>query len=264
MNLALNARDAMPQGGRLTIETGNLLLDETNARQHAGIEPGRFVVLAVRDTGHGMSADTLRHIFEPFFTTKAPGKGTGLGLATVHGIVKQSGGHIGVQSEPGQGTTFKIYLPRADAPEEEAPSAPAATDLPRGSETVLLVEDEASVRELVRECLAALGYTVLEAGGGAAALELSQAHGAPIHLLVTDMVMPEMGGRELAERLQASRPEARVLYISGYMDVDHEALTEGMAFLQKPFTIDRLSRKVREALDVTRRPGPRPARPPRG
>jgi hypothetical protein len=264
MNLALNARDAMPQGGRLTIETGNLLRDETNAREHAGVERGRFVVLAVRDTGHGMSAETLSHIFEPFFTTKAPGKGTGLGLATVHGIVKQSGGHIGVHSEPGHGTTFKIYLPAADASEKEDPPAPAATDLPRGSETVLLVEDEASVRELVRECLAALGYTVLEASGGTGALELSQAHGAPIHLLMTDMVMPEMGGRELAERLLASRPEVCVLYISGYTDVGHEALTEDMAFLPKPFTIERLSRKVREVLDVTRRPGPRPARPPRG
>jgi hypothetical protein len=263
MNLALNARDAMPRGGRLTIETGNLVLDETNARQHAGVEPGRFVVLAVRDTGHGMSADTLRHIFEPFFTTKAPGKGTGPGLATVHGIVKQSGGHIGVQSEPGHGTTFKIYLRRADSSAEEAPPAPAATDLSRGSETVLLVEDEASVRELMRECLAALGYTVLEASGGAAALELSQAHGAPIHLLVTDMVMPDMGGRELAERLLASRPEARVLYISGYTDMGHGALTEDMAFLQKPFTIEGLSRKVREVLDRIN-PAPPPARPPRG
>jgi hypothetical protein len=252
MNLALNARDAMPQGGRLTIETGNLLLDETHARQHADVEPGHFVALAVSDTGHGMSADTLGQIFEPFFTTKEPGKGTGLGLATVHGIVKQSGGHIWVESEPGHGTTFKICLPRADGSEKEAPPAPAATDLPRGSETILLAEDDANVRELLRECLDALGYTVLEARGGAEALALSRAHGTPIHLLITDVVMPQMSGRELANRLRASRPEARALYISGYTDdavVIQEGLTEDMAFLQKPFTIERLSLKVREVLD---------------
>jgi PAS domain S-box-containing protein len=253
MNLAVNARDAMPRGGRLTIETGNVALDESYARQHAGVEPGPYVMLAVSDTGHGMTPDVQNRIFEPFFTTKAPGKGTGLGLATVHGIVNQSGGHIFVYSEPGHGTSFKVYLARTDAAEVAAPLPKStAAQLPRGSETIVLVEDEASLRELVRECLEATGYTVLEARHGADALEICEHHEGPIHLLVTDVVMPEMSGRELGERVRAVRPGTHVLYMSGYTDdavVLHGVLAEDMAFLQKPFTAEALARKVRELLD---------------
>jgi CheY-like chemotaxis protein len=210
-------------------------------------------MLAVSDTGHGMTPEVQTRIFEPFFTTKGPGKGTGLGLATVHGIVKQSGGHIWVYSEPGHGTTFKVYLPRTDAPglAVEAPE-PAQVELPRGSETILLVEDEASLRELVRECLEASGYKVLEASHGTAALEVSESHPGRIDLLMTDVVMPGMSGRELAQRLRASRPESRTVYMSGYTEdavVLHGVLAEDMAFLQKPFTAEELARRVREVLD---------------
>ncbi len=259
MNLAVNARDAMPRGGRITIETSNVVLDQRYARQHAGVDPGSYVMLAVSDTGHGMGPEVLARVFEPFFTTKEPGKGTGLGLATVHGIVKQSGGHVWAYSEPGHGTTFKIYLPRADAPAREAEPPAPAEDLPRGSETVLLVEDEASLRELVRECLEAGGYPVLEARHGAQALEIAERHRGPLHLLITDVVMPGMSGRELAERLRARRPEIRVLYMSGYTDdavVLHGVLEEEMAFLQKPFTTEALARSVRNVLD---RPPEHPA-----
>jgi two-component system cell cycle sensor histidine kinase/response regulator CckA len=253
MNLAVNARDAMPRGGRLTIETGNVVLDQAYAREHAGVEPGHYVMLAVSDTGHGMTPEVRSRIFEPFFTTKDPGKGTGLGLATVHGIVKQSEGHIWVYSEPGRGATFKVYLPRTDAPglAIEAP-APVPIELPRGSETILLVEDEASLRELVRECLEASGYKMLEASHGTAALEVGERHPGRIDLLMTDVVMPGMSGRELAEHLRASRPEIRTLYMSGYTDdavVLHGVLAEDMAFLQKPFTAAQLARQVREVLD---------------
>ena len=254
MNLAVNARDAMPRGGRLTIETSNVVLDRAYARQHPGVEPGPYVRLAVSDSGHGMAPEVLARVFEPFFTTKEPGKGTGLGLATVHGIVKQSGGHVWVYSEPGQGTTFKIYLPRTDVTTGEAEPRASDEELPRGSETILLVEDEASLRELVRECLEGGGYTVLEARHGTQALELSERYSGPLHLLMTDVVMPGMSGRELAERLRAARPEVRILYMSGYTDdavVLHGVLAEDMAFLQKPFTTETLARTVREVLDRT-------------
>ena len=330
LNLAVNARDAMPDGGRLTIRTANAELDEATARRRGGAKPGPYVLLEVSDTGVGMDADTQSHIFEPFFTTKDQGKGTGLGSRTVYGIVNQSGGHVWVESEPGRGTTFRVYLPRievaADAtvapspawPEIPAPApvrrredltaqrqreetpapavsvpAPAppsarrredvapppvevpvvaaagarpAVDAPvpeivddgpktaRG-ETVLLVEDAQRVRAVVREILEMNGYAVLEARHGAEALEISSRHQGPIHLMVTDVVMPQMSGRELAQRLAPLRPDMRVLYMSGYTDdaiVRHGVLGAGMAFLSKPFTPDALAVKVREVLDTAR------------
>ena len=254
MNLAVNTRDAMPQGGKLTIETRDVLLDEDYARQYADVQPGSYVMLTMSDTGTGMDEETLSHLFEPFFTTKDVGQGTGLGLATVHGIVKQSGGHITVYSEPGLGTTFKIYLPQTE-------EASTTTSLPltrpaalQGQETILLVEDADMVRDLARRTLTFRGYTVLEAHDGEEALRLSTQHEGPIHLLVTDVVMPGgISGRQLAERLMATRPEMRVLYMSGYADdaiVRHGLLEPGMAFLQKPFAPDILALKVREVLDA--------------
>jgi len=252
MNLAINARDAMLQGGKLLLETDNIELDEAYALRHIPTQPGSYVHLAVSDTGCGMDAATQSRIFEPFFTTKEQGKGTGLGLSTVYGIVKQSGGYIWVYSEHGQGTTFKIYLPRVLAPADSVPPVTHWSSLPQGKETVLLVEDEPEVRWLVRDMLQHLGYTVLEARHGIEAQVLSIQHAGPIHLLITDVVMPQMSGREIAEQLTSEHPETKVLYMSGYTDdavVRHGVLAAEIAFLQKPFTPEALARKVREVLD---------------
>jgi len=253
MNLVVNARDAMPAGGRLTIETADVVLDTDYARTHVAVNPGRYVMLAVSDNGCGMDAETQARIFEPFFTTKELGKGTGLGLSTVYGIVKQSGGHIEVYSEPGRGTTFRIYLPRIEEAAEAVEPGKAREQLPRGSETILLVEDEAGVRTLAKTILQTHGYTVLDAAQGKDAFLLSGQHEGLIHLMVTDMVMPEMSGREVADRLKPLRPNMKVLFMSGFTDkamVHHEELDQGMAFLQKPFTPQTLARKVREVLDA--------------
>jgi two-component system cell cycle sensor histidine kinase/response regulator CckA len=263
MNLAVNARDAMPRGGKLTIETANVELDQAYARQHGPVKAGSYVMIAVSDTGVGMSSDTLAHMFEPFFTTKEQGKGTGLGLATVYGIVKQSGGYVWAYSEVGKGTTFKMYLPLAEEGTEAEPLVAVEPAALAGSETVLLVEDEESVRALSRSILKRYGYTVLEAGSGKGGLDVARDYPLPIHLLLTDVVMPEMGGTDLASRLETLRPGVRVLYMSGYTDdavFRHGLLEKGRFFLQKPFTPENLARKVREALGQQR---PLPAPVPR-
>lgn len=257
MNLIANARDAMPSGGRLSIETANVELDETYAHQHAIARPGPYAMLAVSDSGLGMDKETQGRIFEPFFTTKDQGKGTGLGLAMVYGSVRQNGGNIFVYSEPGQGTTFKIYLPRVQEQVDAASvPAPASVELPRGTETVLVVEDEPGVRAIILRTLREQGYTVLEARHGLEALHLGTQPLAKIHLLLTDVVMPQVSGREVAENLTRIHPEIRVLYMSGYTDdavVRYGILAEGTDFLQKPFTPSTLAHKVREVLDVTRK-----------
>jgi PAS domain S-box-containing protein len=254
VNLVVNARDAMPEGGKLTIETSNVDVDDELATMYDGLAPGRYVMLAVHDTGHGIDAETKSRLFEPFFTTKEQGKGTGLGLATVYGIVKQSGGYVAVESEPGKGAAFKIFLNRLEAGVDEIEQVvQLEEERPRGSETVLLVEDEEVVRNLVREILEGNGYTVLEANNGADALDLGRSLTAPIHLLVTDVVMPKMSGRELAERLVTIHRETRVLYMSGYTDGaigHHGVLDPHTELLQKPFTFDELAQKVRKVLDA--------------
>ncbi len=251
MNLAVNARDAMPEGGKLVIETANVELDEAYARRHPPLSAGRYVLLAVTDNGIGMDAETQVHIFEPFFTTKEKGKGTGLGLATVYGVVKQSGGYVWLYSEVGQGTTFKIYLPRVEEPAETVQSVRGPAETPQGFETILLAEDEREVRDVAREFLELTGYTVLEAKDGAEAIEMANRHPGPIHLLVTDMVMPGMGGRELAARLAGARPEIKVIYMSGYTEyatVRQGELEQNAVLLTKPFTRGILARTVREVL----------------
>jgi len=253
MNLVVNARDALPNGGRILIETSNVDLDSAYTLDHTVVRPGPYVLLAVTDTGIGMTADTVAHIFEPFYTTKESGRGTGLGLSTVYGVVKQSGGYIWVYSELGKGTTFKVYLPRVKDDVQVSPAAetPAFTAR-RGHETILLVEDEPAVRELTQMVLSERGYRVIEALTPEDAERLAGNNGAEIHLLLTDVVMPGISGRELAKRLTGRYPNLRVLYMSGYtynVIAQDGTLEEGISFLQKPFTPQVLTQKVREALD---------------
>jgi len=259
MNLAVNARDAMPSGGRLTIETANVTLDDDYARLHAPLRAGDYVMVAITDTGGGMDSETQSHIFEPFFTTKGP-KGTGLGLSTVYGIVKQSGGYIWVYSEVGRGTTFKIYLPRVASAGEAVAQVAAPAQFQRvepGTETILLVEDEANLRYLARQYLEKQGYKVIEAADGAVAMQIAVAHEAVIHLLLTDVIMPGMNGRELAQRIFEIRPNVKVLYMSGYTEnvIGHNGMLDaGVRLLQKPFNLRDLKSKVREVLDTTPTP----------
>ena len=250
MNLVVNAKDAMSIGGTLTIRTATIVVDESHSPSPTFVRPGNYVVLSVSDTGMGMDKETQSRIFEPFFTTKEKGKGTGLGLSTVYGIVKQSGGYVMVQSEVNRGTTFQIYLPRVEgvAEKHSAPTPPTALG---GSETVLLVEDEESVRQLVRETLAGKGYRVMEAANGESGAAAAAQHTGKIDLVITDVIMPGMGGRELVKQLAQTRPETKVLYLSGYTEdaiVSEGTIESGAAFLQKPFTLQNLARKVREVL----------------
>ena len=252
LNLAVNARDAMPDGGKLTIETANVELDESYAQTHADVTPGRYVLLAVSDTGHGMDADTQSRIFEPFFTTKEPGKGTGLGLSTVFGIVKQSGGHIWFYSEAGHGVVFKIYFPRVDEAADLDGLDTVAYGTLTGAETIMLVEDDSSVRELSRSVLEKYGYTVLCAESGAVALEAFGPLATAIDLVITDVIMPQMTGAELIARLKELHPAVRVLYVSGYTEeatIHRGVIEKGVEFLQKPFTPEILARKVRQVLE---------------
>ena len=272
LNLGVvNLCDAMPQGGRLTIETRDVELDENDSRSHEGVPPGKYVMLTVSDTGSGMDTETQAHIFEPFFTTKAPGKGTGLGLATVYGVVKQSDGWIWVDSEPGRGTKFNIHLPRveesrreesrgkeSEAEESQAQAqlasktVPALATAPKGTETVLVVEDQDGIRDIVRESLRRNGYNVLIAVDGNEALQMASTYADPIHLLVTDLVMPNIGGRELAQRLTPLRPRMKVLFMSGYSEhsaLNIETTNQPATVLQKPFSLDALARNVRRVLD---------------
>jgi signal transduction histidine kinase len=252
LNLAVNARDAMRGGGRLIIETSNVDLDDTYALSHPDASRGPHVLLTVSDTGHGMVPETLSHIFEPFFTTKEAGKGTGLGLATVYGIARKSGGHVGVYSEPGHGTTFKVYFPRTEEGLTAATPPPSPEVHRPGSETVLLVEDEPALQAVILELLQQGGYTVIEGPTPEAALAAAEEHHGPIHLVLTDLVMPRVSGLEAVARVRCWRPDVKVLYMSGYTSAGAEhqaALPEGHAFLQKPFSFDALLRKVRDVLD---------------
>jgi two-component system, cell cycle sensor histidine kinase and response regulator CckA len=250
MNLVVNAKDAMPSGGTLTLQTEKIVVDESHRRRPTFVRPGDYVILSVSDTGMGMDKETQSRIFEPFFTTKEKGKGTGLGLSTVYGIVKQSGGYVMVESDEGRGTTFQIYLPRVEGVAENHP-IPTVHAALGGTETVLLVEDEESVRQLVRETLAAKGYRVMEAQNGESGIAAAAQHDGKIDLVITDVVMPGMGGRELVKRLAQTRPETKVLYLSGYTEdaiLSEDTIESGAAFLQKPFTLQNLSSKVREVL----------------
>jgi CheY-like chemotaxis protein len=258
LNLSVNARDAMPRGGTLRIATRNETLHDAWAREHPGSRPGPHVVIEVSDTGAGIDPEILPHIFEPFFTTKAQGKGTGLGLATVYGIVKQSGGAVYVDSAPGRGAVFRVYLPRVLEALEPVGARPAEGAPRGGSETVLVVEDDPMVRALVQETLGRLGYRVLAAEDPSRALQAAEGHDGTIALLLTDVVMPGMNGRELAGRIARLRPEARVLYMSGYAEdaiAHHGILQEDVVLLQKPFTPDALAGRVREVLDGEARRG---------
>jgi two-component system, cell cycle sensor histidine kinase and response regulator CckA len=247
----VNSKDAMPNGGKITIGTANVGLGDDLRRQYSYIQPGRYVMLSIGDTGQGMDRETQSRIFEPFFTTKEKGKGTGLGLSTVYGIIKQTGGYIFAQSEVGRGTIFRIYLPRVEEAVEPAHHPQTVQVATGGSETVLLVEDEECVRQLVKDTLEGKGYSVLEASHGEAAMKLAAAHQNRIHLLITDVVMPGMSGRELAKHLCQVRPGIKVLFLSGYTEdaIMHQGVLDcGTAFLQKPFSLQALSRKVREIL----------------
>jgi two-component system, cell cycle sensor histidine kinase and response regulator CckA len=255
MNLAVNAADAMPEGGQLTIETSNVDLDEEYAKSHQSVKPGRHVMLAISDSGQGMDQETREHIFEPFFSTKGE-QGTGLGLSTVYGIVKQHGGNIWVYSEPGKGTTFKIYLPVADPSKAEEKARPEAAQDLNGFETVLIVEDNDQVRRLAKSVLSRKGYRVLDAKDGGEALETLGGHDGPIHLLLSDVVLPGMNGKKLYEKALAMRPSLKVLYMSGYTGnvIAHRGvLDEGVQFIQKPFTVQGLALRIRELLDEPQR-----------
>jgi CheY-like chemotaxis protein len=252
INLAVNARDAMPEGGKLSIRTSNMEVARS-PRLHTDVRPGSYVSLTVSDTGKGMDAEIMVHLFEPFYTSKETGKGTGLGLSTVYGIVKQSGGEIVVESKPGHGATFTIYLPRISDPAQIAPPLDAHPAVRVGTETILLVEDELGVRQLVSEMLQRLGYRILPAAGGVDAIHLFEQHRGSIDLLVTDVIMPQMSGRELAQRLKLQQPSLKVLYISGYTDdmlAHHGVLESNVFLLQKPFAPDELAKKLREVLDT--------------
>jgi CheY-like chemotaxis protein len=251
VNLAVNARDAMPQGGRVTLATAEVVLDAAYVRRHEGAQAGPHIQLSVTDTGIGMDAATVLRIFEPFFTTKGPGRGTGLGLSTVYGIVRQSGGTIDVESEPGHGTTFRVNLPvEVETVTEEVVAAPPP--VAPGWETILLVEDEADVRDLARDILRECGYTVLEAGDAQQAMSVASAHAGAIHLLLTDVVMPGASGRDLVQRISPVRPTMKIVYMSGYTDdaiVHHGVLDAGVTLIAKPFSPEDLARRIRSVLD---------------
>jgi CheY-like chemotaxis protein len=253
INLAVNARDAMPQGGFLRIATANVTLDSEFAKQRDGAMPGRYVALTMQDNGCGMTAEVLSHVFEPFFTTKPTGKGTGLGLATVYGIVRQSGGYITIDSVPGAGTKVTIYLPAANESSKAPEASPATSEVVGGTETILLVEDEVGIRDLMHRTLQRLGYNVLTAQSVTHAVSIAQSHKAPIELLLSDVVMPGLSGPDLAQRIVRLQPTIKVLYVSGFphhISSESGSVSPRAAFLSKPFTPQTLARKVRECLDT--------------